>query len=197
MISGGTKNISDHLEGSHSIYENSPMEKRMQQQQQSIQDAIDSAQLNPNKKRKLMEEIPTEKPLDGATLESLFVRWVASNNQALSLVECPEFRAFLTYLNSNVNVYLANLYTTTRLWVLNQFKIEKERIRLRLHSSRSKIHVSLDIWTSPNAIPILAIIAHYISKDNKLESSLLALKEIEGLHKGDNITPIIEAELAE
>jgi hypothetical protein len=32
LISGGTKNISDHLEGSHSIYENSPMEKRMQQQ---------------------------------------------------------------------------------------------------------------------------------------------------------------------
>ena len=112
-------------------------------------------------------------------------------------MECLEFRAFLTYLNSNVNVYLANSHTTTGLWVLNQYKIEKERIRLRLHSSCSKIHVSLDIWTSPNTIPILAIIAHYISEDNKLESSLLALKEIEDSHKGDNIAPIIEAELAE
>jgi hypothetical protein len=55
----------------------------------------------------------------------------------------------------------------------------------------------LDIWTSPNSIPILAIIAYYISEDNKLESSLLALKEIEGLYEGDNIAPIIEAELAE
>jgi hypothetical protein len=197
LISGGTKNISDHLEASHSIYENSPMEKRIQQQQQSIQDAMDSAQLNPNKKRKLMEEVIDEKPLDGATLEALFVRWVASNNQALRLVECPEFRAFLTYLNSNVNVYLANSHATAGSWVLNQFRIEKERIRLRLHSSRSKIHVSLDIWTLPNSIPILAIIAHYISEDNKLESSLLALKEIEGSHEGDNIAPIIEAELAE
>ena len=43
LISGGTKNISDHLEASHSIYENSLIEKRIQQQQQSIQDAIDSA----------------------------------------------------------------------------------------------------------------------------------------------------------
>jgi len=41
------------------------------------------------------------------------------------------------------------------------------------------------------------IIAYYISEDNKLESSLLALKEIKGLYKGDNITLIIEAELAE
>jgi len=39
------------------------------------------------------------------------------------------------------------------------------------------------------------IIAHYISEDNKLESSLLALKEIKGLYEGDNITPIIEVEL--
>jgi hypothetical protein len=144
-----------------------------------------------------MEEVIDEKPLDSATLEALFVRWVVSNNQALRLVECPEFRAFLTYLNSNVNVYLANSHATAGSWVLNQFRIEKERIRLRLHSSRSKIHVSLDIWTSPNSIPILAIIAHYISEDNKLESSLLALKEIEGSHEGDNIAPIIEAELAE
>jgi hypothetical protein len=112
-------------------------------------------------------------------------------------VECPEFRAFLTYLNSNINIYLANSYTTTGLWVLNQFKIEKERIRLRLYSSRSKIYISLDIWTLPNTIPILAIIAYYISEDNKLESSLLVLKEIEGSYKGDNIAPIIEAELAE
>ena len=143
-----------------------------------------------------MEETLVEKPLDRATLEALFVRQVSTNNQVLWLVECLEFRAFLTYLNSNVNVYLANNHTTVRSWVLNQYTIEKERIRLRLHCSRSKIYISLDIWTSPNAIPILAIIAHYISEDNKLESSLLALKEIEGSHEGDNITPIIEAELA-
>ena len=142
-----------------------------------------------------MEEIPDKKPLNSATIESLFMRWVALNNQALGLVECPEFRAFLTYLNSNINVYLANSHVTIGSWVLNQFKIEKERIRLRLHGSRSKIHISLDIWTSLNSIPILAIIAHYISEDNRLESSLLALKEIKGSHEGDNITPIIEAEL--
>ena len=40
------------------------------------------------------------------------------------------------------------------------------------------------------------IIAHYISKDNKLKSSLLILKEIKGSYKGDNITLIIEVELA-
>jgi hypothetical protein len=89
---------------------------------------MDSAQHNTTKKRKLTEETLEEKPLDGATLESLFVRWISTDNQALHLIECLEFRAFLTYLNSNVNVYLANSHATCGAWVLNQYKIEKERI---------------------------------------------------------------------
>jgi hypothetical protein len=197
LVSGGTRNIVDHLEKEHLIYENSPMEKRLQQQQQSIQEAINSAELNPNKKRKLTEEDPEEKPLDGATLESLFVRWISTNNQALCLVECPEFRAFLTYLNSNINVYLANMHKTVGSWVLNQFNIKKDRIRVRIYCARSKVYISLDIWTAPNMLPILAIIAHYITKDGKLESSLLTIKEIEGSHEGDNIALIVEEVLAD
>jgi hypothetical protein len=92
---------------------------------------------------------------------------------------------------------LANSHATCGAWVLNQYKIEKERIQSQLHSSRYKIHITLDIWTSPNSIPILAIIAHYISEDNKLESSVLALREIQGSHDGENIAPIVEEVLEE
>ena len=197
VVSAGTKNIEKHLENKHSIYESSPREKRMHAQQQSIQEAMESAEFNTTKKRKLMEETLFEKPLDGATLESLFVRWIASDDQALRLTECPEFQAFLTYLNSNVNAHLPNSHVTCGKWVLNQFEIEKDRIQLRLHSSPFKIHISLDIWTSPNCLPILGIIAHYISTDNKLESAVLAMKEIQGSHKGENIAPIVEEVLWE
>jgi hypothetical protein len=197
IVSAGSRNIETHLKNAHSIHEDSPMNKRLQQQQQSIQDAINSAEFNTSKKRKLTEETENEKPLDGATLEALFVRWIASDNQALCLVECPEFRAFLTYLNKNVNVYLPNAHSTCGLWVFRQYDIEKERIRLRLQCSRTRIHITCDIWTSPNSLPILAIIGHYISEDNQLESSLLALKEIQGSHEGDNIAPIIEGVLQE
>lgn len=190
--SGGTVNIEKHLQKEHSVYEDSPMNKRLQAHQLSIQDAIDSAEYNANKKRKLTEVIEAEKALDGKVIESLFVRWIATNNQALRIVECPEFRAFLTYLNTNVNMWLPNSHTTSGQWVLNQFKIEKERIRLRLHSSRCKIHISLDIWTSPNTLPILGVVAHYISEDNQLESAVLSLTEIQGPHDGDNISLLVE-----
>jgi len=112
IVSTGSRNIETHLKNAHSIHEDSPMNKRLQQQQQSIQEAMDSAEFNTSKKRKLTKETIHEKPLDGATLEALFVHWITSDNQALCLVEYPEFRAFLTYLNSNVNVYLPNTHST-------------------------------------------------------------------------------------
>ena len=132
-----------------------------------------------------------EKPLDSGVLESLYVKWISSNNQALHLVACLEFRAFLTYLNSNVNAWLPSSHTTVGLWVLNQYAIEKERIKLLLHSARFKIHISLDIWTSLNTLPILGIVAHYISEDNELEHAVLAMKEIQGSHEGENVAPIV------
>jgi hypothetical protein len=173
------------------------MEKRLLAQQQSIQDAMNSAEFNTSKKRKLIEETPYKKPLDGATLEALYVRWIASNDQALHLTKCPEFRVFLTYLNSNVNAHLPNSHATCEAWVLNQYKIEKDRIQLRLHASPFKIHISLDIWTSPNCLLILGIIAHYISIENQLESVVLAMKEIQGSYEGENIALIVEEVLWE
>jgi hypothetical protein len=134
-------NIEKHLQNKQSIHKNSLMEKQLLAQQQSIQDAINSAEFNTLKKRKLIEETPYKKPLDGAMLEALYVRWIASNDQALHLTECLEFRAFLTYLNSNVNAHLPNSHTTYKAWVLNQYEIEKDRIWLQLHTSPFKIHI--------------------------------------------------------
>lgn len=191
LTSGGTANIERHLKKHHNIFETTLMQRRLQDQQLSIEEAMESAQFNTTKKRKLTEETLIEKALDGKVLESLFVRWIATDNQALRLVEHPEFRAFLTYLNSNVNVYLTNSHSTCGEWVLTQYLIEKERIRLRLHSTLYKIHISLDIWTSPNNLPVLGIVAHYINEEGTLEHSVLALREIQGGHEGENTAPIV------
>jgi hypothetical protein len=189
-LSGGTLNIENHLR-KHNVFEDSPMDIRLKQQQLSIQESMESAANNTTKKRRLVEETALEKELDGTVLESLYVKWISTDNQALRLVECPEFRAFLTYLNSNVNAWLPSSHSTVGQWVLNQYTIEKERIKLRLYSARYKIHISCDIWTSPNTLPVLGVVAHYISDDNELEHAVLAMKEIQGSHEGENIAPVL------
>jgi hypothetical protein len=197
VVTGGTLKIENHLTKEHHIFHDTAQETRAKNQQMSIQESIDTAALNTAKRRKLAEEDAIEKKLDGAVLESLFVRWIATDNQALELVECPAFRAFLTYINSNINVYLPSSRSTVTDWVLRQFNIEKERVKARVQSTRTRIHLSCDIWTSPSSLPILGVIPHYISEDNTLEHTVLGMKEIIGLHDGENVSKVIYRILAD
>jgi hypothetical protein len=97
----------------------------------------------------------------------------------------------LTYLNEDIDRWLPSRHETVRTWVIQQFEIEKGRIRIRLQNSKTKIHLSLDIWTSPNNKPILGVVAHYISESGALEHVVLAMKEIEGSHIGENLAPVV------
>jgi hypothetical protein len=115
----------------------------------------------------------------------------------LCLVEYDKFRAFLSYLNSDVNKWLNVSYQTIHIWVLCQFEFEKQQVKNQVQNACTKVHITLNIWTLLNNKPILVIVSHYILADNKLESTVLALKEIEGSHKGNNIILIIIGVLKE
>lgn len=40
----------------------------------------------------------------------------------------------------------------------------------------SKIHLSADLWTSPNQKGLLAVIAHFVDRDFRLITRLIALR---------------------
>jgi hypothetical protein len=189
-ISGGTGTISDHLK-TYDITKDSEENTRAKNVQIDIAKAIESVQETPQKRRKLNSSNGGSLPLDGDTIEVLYVKFISACNLPLRLVECPEFRAFLHYLNEDIDRWLPTLHNTIRGWVLRQFKIEKDKIRSQLANTKTKIHLSLDIWTSPNNKPILGVIAHYISSAGILEQVVLAMKEIEGNHKGENLAPVL------
>lgn len=56
-----------------------------------------------------------------------------------------------------------------------------------IHSARSKIHISCDLWTSSNSLAILGVVAHFVTEDGKLQRCVLALKDIIGKHTGENL----------
>src|ERR1700733_3260479 len=100
--------------------------------------------------------------------------WRASMSSSLRLaicrlVECPEFRDLLNYINNYIDTWLPVSHTTITDWVLRQFNSMKENMKSRLRSACTDIHISCDLWTSPNCLPILGVVAQYISEDGKLE----------------------------
>ena len=150
---------------------------------------MEAAGENPQKRRKLVHSNRGDIPLNGDVLEVLYVKFISACNMPLRLVECPEFRAFLHYLNPDTDHWLPGAHKTVRGWVMRQFGIERTRIQQQVLASKTKVHLSLDIWTSPNNKPIMGVIAHYILASRLLEK--LAMKEIEGEHTGVNLGPYV------
>ena len=115
ILSSGTATITNHLtwpdaDGGHNIPYQSLRDIQVQGQQERIDIAMDQANRHPKKRRKLG---PSDvDALDGTTLEVLQVNVLAACSLALRLICVPEFRAFLAYLNSNMNVWLPTSSTT-------------------------------------------------------------------------------------
>ncbi len=63
----------------------------------------------------------------------------------------------------------------------------QRRIRDMLLASQSSIHITQDIWTSPNYFGVLAITAHFTDEEGTLQDLMLAMDEIEGVYSGQNI----------
>ena|SRR6266536_976630 len=63
----------------------------------------------------------------------------------------------------------------------------------KLKTTRSRIHISYDLWTSPNSLAILGIIAHFVDINSNLQAVTLVLKDIIGDYIGEHlVTAILE-----
>jgi hypothetical protein len=86
----------------------------------------------------------------------------------LLLVLIYPFFRFTRYLNRKVDIHLPSSADTIRGWTIRTFEGQKKRIRKEVQDALSKIHITVDLWTSGNRKSILGIIGHYIGKEGKL-----------------------------
>ena len=134
----GSRSIVYHLNKFYNINEVLTREEKAKLQQISIERAVKNAAENPQKRRRLAEDSGS---LDAGTIEVLYVKFIAVCNLPLRLVECEEFRAFLGYLNKDINAWLPNSHQTIREWVIRQRDSLKVQIKGRLHSSRTLLRI--------------------------------------------------------
>ena len=92
------------------------------------------------------------------------------------IVEWPEFHAFCQVLNPEVEGYITTTHSTVNKMVRDTFVMQKDVVRKKLQSAISKVHLSLDIWTSPNRHLLLGVCAHFVDRNERLQRGLLALR---------------------
>ncbi|WKT54430.1 hypothetical protein QSH57_005014 [Fusarium oxysporum f. sp. vasinfectum] len=146
-----------------------------------IEQARVAAEENPRKRRRLNDQSGDAIELD--QLEALYVRSITACSLPVWLVECPEFRALLAYINNDIETWLPDTHDTVKTWIMRQYECQKERVKQRIQSAKSRIHISYDLWTSPNSLAILGVVAHCVTEDGQLEHHVLALKDIDTWRK--------------
>jgi hypothetical protein len=91
------------------------------------------------------------------------------------MVVREEFRALLHYLNPEVDTWLPSYAATIQEWTIHAYNTKKQRIKLEVQLALLKVHFTVDLWTSPNSLAIVGMIAHYIADSGHLEHPVLAL----------------------
>lgn len=120
----------------------------------------------------------------------LLIRWIVYCHIAFYQIENVYFRELLEFLNIGLAL-LVPKRSTIRKWVINEYKKQKKKLKYDLREARSNIHISFDLWTSPNSYAIMAIVSHYIDKDGKKQTKLLAIRRLEGDHNGENQAQLV------
>ena len=190
LESGGTTVISTHLRDQHHIDISSTQESRTALMQATIIDAFEKAQHTTDYKRRRLSTTDTH-DVDPAVLEQLYVRWITTCSVSFRMAKQAEFRALLCFLNPEIDNWLPNSPSTIRSWTLRTYETQKLRVKREIQSALSKVHFTVDLWTSPNALAILGIVAHYTSESGQLGYSVLALRELDGKHSGPNMADCV------
>jgi len=121
----------------------------------------------------------------------LLIRWIVMMNIALVCVESPYFRELLLHCHSGLEPYLVKSADTVREWIMKEFKKQKLEIKKELAGARSRIHISSDLWTSPNSLALVGVVAHYLDKDLVNKSTLIGMRRVKGAHTGENIAEVM------
>ena len=97
--------------------------------------------------------------------------------------ESEAVRSFIKSINPLAINYVPKSRTTVCQWAIRRFHDARTHLAKKLQDARSNIHLSFDVWTSPNYLLMLAIVGHWCGDDGQYHTALLALPEIKG-HTG-------------
>ena len=94
-------------------------------------------------------------------------------------------------MNPKVDKHLPSSGDAIRGWTLRTYEANKRDIIKDISSALSKIHITVDLWTSGNRKLILGVVRHYILETRELKHQVLAVRELQGEHSSENQASIV------
>lgn len=175
----GTDKAAAHIKSKHWINHNGPMARH---------DSVLIQQRRLSSSGSLLRE-----KVDASTFRTLLLKWIICMHISFSQVESKYFRQMMVYVNPVLESgnLLPKSGNTIRDWVMKDFGKCKEQITRKLAESEGQVHLSFDLWTSPNSLALLGVVGHWMSKDKHLQTTLLGLRRLQGAHSGENMSAVV------
>jgi hypothetical protein len=99
-----------------------------------------------------------------AAFVNALVKFLVICQIALSLATNAVFLEFLRLLFPAIDKLMPKSSNTIRGWIMEAYNSRKLELKESLRRSKSRVHFSFDLWSSPNHLALLGIIAHYIDE---------------------------------
>jgi hypothetical protein len=107
-------------------------------------------------------------------------------------VDSSAFREFISYLSLIAKNAMPSS-RSAKAWIMQGYRIHKAIVKQELRDSLYKIHLVFDLWTSGNLLSLNGVVAHFLTKNFKPKSILLAIPEQTESHAGIDIAKGVEA----
>jgi hypothetical protein len=131
-------------------------------------------------------------------IKRALTEFIVRNRIPFHMVENSSLGTLLACFNPCAELVLPTSHNTISKRILTTFKDQKNVVREVLKSAYTRIHLSADIWTSPNRLLTLGLNANFVRIEKEKPKRirlLIGLQEVSG-HSGDSqfqvITPILE-----
>lgn len=170
-----SKNMTNHLRVHHQIIVKKALRKGQVVVNEQLKQLWYQAQVEGFDE---VQEFDTEvlgAYLNIAVIIEALISLIVIRNLSFALVEWPEFHTFCQALNRACEGKITTSHSGVYNKVKEAWERHKDVVRRTLQSAVSLIHISLDIWTSPNRWLLLAVCAHFTTYDYKRQKALLAL----------------------
>lgn len=114
--------------------------------------------------------------------------WVCVDRQAFTCVQHPVFVQAIRDLSPEAASQIPKSANTVRNWILKEFEKQHDFLKEKLQLAKSRIHLSMDLWSTPSGNrSYLGIVAHWVDENNEVREVLIALPDLKGEHSGLNI----------
>ena len=175
LIYNGTTHITEHLERCHKISETGPI----------VQETTVSLA---NYWQGCTPSLPT---FDDAAFKQEYIDWVIAEDLSFHQSTSKRTRRLFERASQGTKLVIPSSATTLSGWIKSSYEQRRLIIKDLLCSSKSKIHLSFDMWSSPNYLSFCGLVAHFVTHMQKLQTALLALPRIQGSHSGENLSSYI------